>query len=70
MARGKLVRIMRDQEFGFIAVEGGSGEVFVHFSALPRGVIETLESGREFEFDIENDPQGGRKLAVNVRLVD
>jgi cold shock protein len=68
VARGKLVRIMRDQRAGFIAVEGGGADVFVHYSALAPGVFDTLKEGQVLEFDLEPDPQGREQRAVNVRL--
>jgi CspA family cold shock protein len=67
MARGTLVRIVREQRAGFIAVEGGK-DIFVHYSALPPGVFDTLQEGQALEFDLEPDPQGRGPRAVNVRL--
>jgi CspA family cold shock protein len=68
VARGKLVRIVRERGGAFIAVEGGGADVFVHYAALAPGVFDTLKEGQALEFDVEPDPQGREPRAVNVRL--
>ena len=67
---GTLTRIDHDRGLGFIAPDHGSGEVFVHYSALAPGVLDGLLAGQVVEFDIEDDPQGRGRRAVNVRLAD
>jgi len=67
MAKGPIVRIIRDRGFGFVRTEDGS-EIFLHHSTLPRGVFDTLTEGQEVEFDIENDTRGRGERAVNVRI--
>jgi CspA family cold shock protein len=69
MERGPLVRIIRDRGFGFVQTQGGT-EVFVHHSAFPRGVFDTLQEGQQLEFDIETDTRGRGERATNVRLAD
>jgi CspA family cold shock protein len=68
MARGPIVRIIRDRGFGFVRAEDGS-EIFMHHSTLPRGIFDTLTEGQEIEFDIENDVRGRGLRATNVRIV-
>jgi CspA family cold shock protein len=68
MARGPIIRIVRDRGFGFVRTENGS-EIFFHHSTLPPGVFDTLQEGQEIEFDVENDPRGRGQRAANVRLV-
>jgi len=68
VARGPIVRIIRDRGFGFVRAEDGS-EIFIHHSTLPRGEFDTLQEGQEIEFDIENDQRGRGQRAVNVQLV-
>ena len=68
MARGTLVRMIRDRGFGFVRTPDGS-EIFIHHSMLPRGDFDTLQEGQEIEFDIENDQRGRGQRAANVRLV-
>ena len=69
MAKGPIVRIIRDRGFGFVRTEDGS-EIFLHHSTLPRGTFDALSEGQEVEFDVENDVRGRGQRATNVRLVD
>jgi CspA family cold shock protein len=53
--------------FGFISNDDGSGDVFVHFSAIQGNGFKTLSEGQKVTFDTETDPKDPRKLrAVNV----
>ena len=69
MARGPIIRMVRDRGFGFVRSEDGS-----EISSMPRrsppGVFDTLREGREVEFDIQNAPWGRGQRAANVRLID
>lgn len=69
MAKGPIVRMIRDRGFGFVRTEDGS-EIFMHHSSLAPGVFDSLQEGREVEFDIQDDPRGRGQRAVNVRLSD
>ncbi len=53
--------------FGFISNDDGSGDVFVHFSAIVGTGFKTLKDGQKVTFDTEPDPKDSKKLrAVNV----
>ena len=52
--------------FGFIAPEGGGGDVFVHVSALERAGMRALTDGQKVSFDLERDKKG-RNSAVNLQ---
>ncbi|MDF3001603.1 MAG: cold-shock protein [Bacillota bacterium] len=55
--------------FGFISNNDGSGDVFVHFSAIQSDGYKSLAEGQQVTFDTEADPKDSRKLrAINVRL--
>ena len=69
MARGAVVRMIRDRGFGFIRGEDGR-EIFLHHSSLPRGVFDSLSEGQELEYEIEIDAQGRGERARDVRLAD
>jgi cold shock protein len=69
MARGTVVRLIRDRGFGFVQAEDGK-EIFFHHSTLPGGVFDSLTEGQTLEFDIENDPRGRGERATNIQLVD
>lgn len=58
-----------EKGFGFIANDNGSGEVFVHFSAIQTEGFKTLAEGQKVSYDTEPDPKDSRKLrAINVRI--
>src|SRR5206468_2863654 len=56
-----------EKGFGFIAVEGGGQDVFVHFSAITDPSYR-LEANQRVEFDIKQSPQGLE--AANVRVIN
>ena len=59
-----------EKGFGFISNEDGSGDVFVHFSAIQSDGFKTLAEGQKVSYENEPDPKDSRKMrAVNVRGV-
>ncbi len=53
--------------FGFISNDDGSGDVFVHFSAIVGEGFKTLAEGQKVSFEVEADPKNPSKnRAVNV----
>jgi cold shock protein len=66
MARGTVVRLIRDRGFGFIRLEDGS-EVFFHHSSMSPGEFDSLQDGEELELSVEQDPRGRGSRAANVR---
>ncbi len=70
MAVGTIKRVIRDRGFGFIQVEGSSGDIFFHSSAVEQPTFDELEEGLQVEFETEPDPrQPSRSRAVHVRRV-
>lgn len=70
MNNGTVKWFNSEKGFGFIANDDGSGDVFVHFSAIQaaEGSYRSLEEGQRVSYDTEPDPKDSRKLrAVNVR---
>ena len=56
--------------FGFISNDDGSGDVFVHFSAIQADGYKTLAEGQKVTFETEPDPKNSSKLrAKNVNVV-
>jgi CspA family cold shock protein len=54
--------------YGFIAPEGGNGDVFVHISAVQRAGLETLEEGQMVSFEVVENK--GKESAEEIELVD
>ena len=65
---GKVKWFNETKGFGFIEVEGGGKDVFVHHSAITGSGFKTLREGEEVEFDVTQGPKGPQ--ASNVKVVD
>ena len=53
--------------YGFIAPEDGSGDVFVHISAVERSGLSFLEEGQKVSFEIQVDKKTQKSSAVNLQ---
>jgi CspA family cold shock protein len=58
MAQGTVKWFNADKGFGFITVDGGGSDVFVHFSAIQTSGYRTLEENQRVEFEITQGPKG------------
>jgi CspA family cold shock protein len=67
MATGTVKWFNAEKGFGFISVEGGGDDVFVHFSAIQTDGFKTLDEGQAVEFDIVAGQRGPQ--AENVRKI-
>lgn len=67
MKKGTVKWFNPEKGFGFISDDDGSGDVFVHFSAIVADGFKTLSEGQAVTYDVEPDPRDSSKLrAVNV----
>ncbi len=64
MAQGTVKWFNAEKGFGFIAVDGSSEDVFVHYSAIDTPGFRTLEDGQQVEFEITQGPKGQQAEAV------
>jgi cold shock protein len=53
-----------EKGYGFIAVDGGGSDVFVHFSAIQADGYRSLEEGQRVEFDVVQGQKGPQAEAV------
>ena len=70
MHNGTVKWFNETKGFGFISDDDGSGDVFVHFSAIQGNGFRTLVEGQKVSFETEQDPKDRNKLrAVNVHAL-
>ncbi len=54
-----------DKGYGFIAPEDGSGDAFVHISAVERAGMATLDKDQRVKYELETDRRG-KTSATNL----
>lgn len=62
--RGKVKWFNDQKGYGFIAKDDGSGDVFVHFSAVKGEGFKSLAEGDAVEFEVVDSEKGPK--AANV----
>ena len=67
MPRGTIKWFSDQKGYGFITPEGGSKDVFVHYSAIKGDGFKTLREGDQVEFEVTKGPKGDQ--AANVTKV-
>ena len=58
MATGTVKWFNAEKGYGFIAVDGSSDDVFVHYSAIETSGFRSLDEGQKVEFDVTQGPKG------------
>ena len=66
---GKVKFFDKDRGFGFISLDDGGRDVFVHISSVQRSGMPHLEEGMKLSFATENDPRGRGAQAINLQLL-
>ena len=71
MSTGTVKWFNNEKGFGFISNDDGSGDVFVHFTAIQPKGFRKLEENQKVTFDVEQDPKNpSRNRAANVKVVE
>ena len=65
MIEGKVKWFNESKGFGFIEKNDGSGDIFVHYSAIQSGGFKTLTEGQSVSFDVVQGNKG--PAAENVK---
>ena len=58
MAQGTVKWFNAEKGFGFISVDGGGPDVFVHFSAIESNGYKSLDEGQNVQFEIVQGQKG------------
>lgn len=66
MPIGTIKFFNTDKGYGFISNEDGSGDAFVHITAVERSGMATLNKDQRITYDLETD-QRGKTSAVNLQ---
>ena len=66
MNNGTVKWFNEEKGFGFISNDDGSGDVFVHFSAIQSNGFKTLAEGQKVSYDTETDPKNSSKLRAII----
>jgi len=69
MPTGTVKFFNQDKGFGFIQPDDGSGDTFVHISAVQRSGLDGLREGQKVSYDIVADRRSGKSSAENIRAV-
>ena len=64
MAQGVVKWFNAEKGFGFISVDGGGPDVFVHFSAIQGDGYRSLDENQKVEFESSQGPKGPQAESV------
>ena len=66
MAQGVVKWFNAEKGFGFISVDGGGPDVFVHFSAIQGDGYRRLDENQRVEFESSQGPKGPQADSVRA----
>jgi CspA family cold shock protein len=69
MTKGTVKWFNSQKGYGFIQPDDGSGDVFVHISAVAQAGMGNLNEGQKVSFDVVPNRKTGKSSAENLRAV-
>jgi cold shock protein len=57
----------KDKRFGFVAVDSGQREVFVHAAVLQQSAVAALSEGQRVEMDVAEGRKGLEAVSISLR---
>ena len=69
MATGTVKFFNAAKGYGFIQLDNGGDDVFVHISAVERAGLRLITDGQKLSFDIVTDSRSGKKAVDNLAAV-
>jgi CspA family cold shock protein len=66
MITGTVKFFNADKGYGFISPEDGSGDAFVHISAVEAAGMRTLDRDQKVQYELQSG-RDGRASAVNLQ---
>ena len=64
MATGTVKWFNAEKGFGFITPDGGSSDVFAHYTAIDASGFRTLDENQRVEFEIAQGPKGPQASGI------
>ena len=64
MAQGTVKWFNAEKGFGFITIDGGGQDVFVHYSAIDMTGNKVLEEGQQVAFEVGTGSKGPQAESV------
>ncbi len=67
MNKGTVKWFNTQKGYGFIELEGGGKDVFVHISAVERAGLYELKEGQRVTFEVVANKKTGKSSAENLK---
>lgn len=66
MATGSVKWFNAEKGFGFIEVDGGGADVFVHHTSIDMDGFRALDEGQRVEFELAQSDKGPQASQVRI----